>query len=664
MFSLVTGLFNSLVLSSPVDVPPVCTCVDVSIYPELVASVRDQIEGICETCGWRVAPNKTRHITAPVSSVGPKPLPRAASSGPNAGQELSAAVSPARAKLPRAHSPRKPKLNPVKYLNTQLTASLFDISNDPVLICSKGALAIFENGKTLHEYQAVDLQRMRARELAGESGTILAYDMGLGKTVTTIALICIQKSAPLAPGAFDTTLVIAPNLGVLQHWVDHFTRFAPRLKVLLYHGEGKKHDPRLFDVALATLWEIRNQNMLYMDKNVADESKFPLFTGTFRRVVIDEAQVIRNPDSASAKACWALRKSHGLCLSGTPAQNKLQDLHPLLKFLDVQTEGLSDLTTFNSRVTIPYKNGDIVKATALLVRVLGDCMIYRPKQSGLGGVELPKRHPDVIVQVQDTPEERKVYNYIKSTHPFTSAWAKTIRLRQAADHPALLTKALHRGDVGPKPDDTSDEMRELLDDTRADANEVIQQDIPLATLPPSLQDCADLFKSTYESSKIKAILRILERKPRGEKALIFSHFLTNLDILAEVLPKRGISQCARYDGRMGPTERTDALNQIKSDPKCTVLLMSIMAGGTGLDIPACNHVILVEPWWNPYVEEQAISRVHRIGQVREVRTYKLRIRDSIEDSIVKTQDAKREVIGGLLSLCTVPDLDEMRKWLD
>ncbi|KAJ6568991.1 P-loop containing nucleoside triphosphate hydrolase protein [Mycena capillaripes] len=491
-------------------------------------------------------------------------------------------------------------------------------------------------------------------------GTILAYGMGLGKTVTSAALICSSRSR--LPGAFRTTLVIAPNIGILQHWRAELKRFAPKLEVLLYHGDGRKGDPRVPDVTLASLSEVRNQWAAYTDENVSDESKFILYTGKFKRIIIDEAQTIRNPETASAKACWALKKYHGLCLSGTPAQNKLEDLFALLKFLDVQSEGLNDLPTFRSRVTDPYKTGEIAKPTELLVRVLTECMIYRPKDFRLAGIQLPKLHDAVVLCIELTPAERAVYDYIKSVHPFSSPWAKVVRLRQAADHPALLTKALHRGDIGPKPDHTSDQMRVLLDQSCAEANEVIAQDTPLGTLPPCLEKYAQVFKSTYISSKFDALLRILKQIPRGEKILIFSHFLTNLDMMAGLLSEKGISY-ARYDGRMGPSERAAALDQIQTEKRCTVLLMSIMAGGTGLDIPVCNHVILVEPWWNPYVEDQAISRVHRIGQLRQVRVYKLLVKDSVEDSIVKTQNAKREVIGGLLSLCTVPDATEMGKWL-
>ncbi|KAF7340465.1 hypothetical protein MVEN_01966800 [Mycena venus] len=504
---------------------------------------------------------------------------------------------------------------------------------------------------------------MLEREAEGK-GTILAYAMGLGKTIASAALICFTTRSS-APDAFRTTLVIAPNLGTLQHWQNILKMFAPKLEVLLYHGERRKtSDPRVPHVALVTLSEVRSQWAAYLDENVSNPNKFPLFTGKFYRVIIDEAQTIRNPDATSAKACWALKKCHAVCLTGTPAQNKFEDLYPLLKFLDVTSEGLNELATFRSKVINPYKEGKIIETTELLVRVLSDCMIYRPKdsESGLGSIQLPKLHDAVLVRIELTPAERAVYRYIKSTHPFKSQWAKAIRLRQAADHPALLTKALHRGDVGPKPDDTSDQMRNLLDQCCAEANEVIAQDKPLAPLPPCLEAYAEVFKPTYISSKFAALLAILKRIRKGDKILIFSHFLTNLDMMATILSGEGVSY-ARYDGRMGSTERAEALDRIRQDKDCTALLMSIMAGGTGLDIPACNHVVLFEPWWNPYVEDQAISRVHRIGQTREVRVYRLLVEDSIEDSIVKTQNAKTEVIGGLLSLCAVPDVDEMRKWL-
>ncbi|KAJ6505853.1 P-loop containing nucleoside triphosphate hydrolase protein [Mycena vitilis] len=654
MISLLTDLLSSLniVSAADVDAPLLlqhCSCRP--LYPDLARN----IEKICRICG-----NLKPEVEYTHREKGPSIASRV----------------PSQTKLPPT-PPKKTK--ELRYLNAKLTASLTSIANDPVLIARRGSLAVFGPGETLYEYQAVDLRRLQEREAAG-LGTLLAYAMGLGKTVLSTALICTSQSVP--PGAFRTTLVIAPTIGILQQWKTELKRFAPKLHVLLYHGSGesgKTADPRVPDVTLLTIAEVRNQWAAFTDENVSDDTKFPLYTGTFKRVIIDEAQTIRNPETASAKACWALKKCYGLCLSGTPAQNKLEDIYPLLKFLDVRSEGLNDLTTFHSRVTNPYRQGEIEKTTELLVvrshphvcpwqfnrlsqRVLSECMIYRTKDLQLGGVELPKLHDAVLVRIQLTPAERAVYNYIRDIHPFKSQWAKAVRLRQAADHPALLKRALQRGDIGPKPDHTSDQMRILLDDSCAAATDVIKQDTPLKPLPPFLAEHAAVFESTYISSKLSAILAILKRIPKGQKVLVFSHFVTNLDLMAEVLRGEGVSY-ARYHGLMGPSERTAALVRIRDDETCRVLLMSIMAGGTGLDIPACNHVMLVEPWWNPYVEDQAISRVHRIGQRREVRVYKLLVKDSIEDSIVKTQDAKREVIGGLLSLCAVPDVNEMRKWL-
>ncbi|KAJ7115245.1 P-loop containing nucleoside triphosphate hydrolase protein [Mycena epipterygia] len=636
MLSFLTDFLSSLsfVSSSPADLPlqpQYCKC---RIYPNLSTN----LDKLCITCGnLKFAGNSKPEYAPSITPRRPQNTPPAASQ--------------------RVHPPTGRKA--VQYINKKLEASFASIPDDPVLICRNGSLAIFENGESLRDYQARDVQRMCDREAEGAS-TILAYDMGLGKTVASIALVCSRRSA--APNAFRTTLVVAPSVGILQHWQAEIKRFAPKLRVLLYHKEGRNKDPRLLDVTLLTLAELRNQYTAYMDENILDENKFKLYTGTFHRVIIDEAHTLRNPETANANACWALKKTHALLLTGTPAQNTPRDLFSLFKFIDVKSAGLNDLATFDARVTDPYNEGEIVKPTELLVSVLSDCMIYRPKGPGFGLIELPTLHEAVRVLVKLTPAEREVYRYIKFVHPFKSQWAKAIRLRQAVDHPALLTKALHRGDVGSKPDETSDQMRVLLDNSPAEANEIIAQDIPLGTLPPCLAKHSAIFEPTYMSSKFRALWKILKSLPAGEKAIVFSHFLTNLDMTAELLSKNNIS-FAKYDGRMGPSERAEALNQIRNDKHCTVLLVSIMAGGTGVDIPACNHVVLIEPWWNPYVEDQAISRAHRIGQVREVRVYKLLVENSIEDSIVKTQDAKREVIGGLLSLCTVPDVDEMRKWL-
>ncbi|KAJ7712532.1 P-loop containing nucleoside triphosphate hydrolase protein [Mycena maculata] len=247
-------------------------------------------------------------------------------------------------------------------------------------------------------------------------------------------------------------------------------------------------------------------------------------------------------------------------------------------------------------------------------------------------------------------------------HPFKSQWAKIVRLRKgvspasvlapsnnwmhrvAVDHPALLTKALHHGDIGAKPDETSDQMRVLLDQSNAEVDEIIAQDVPLTALPAALAGHAAIFRSTYMSSKLTATFKILDNVPRGEKSIVFFHFLTSLDMMAEILSRNGVSY-AGYDGRMSASQRADALDQIRTE-----------AGSFSPQSWPAEQ-------WNPYVEEQAISRVHHIGQVREVRVYRLLAKHSIEDSIIKTQNVKREVVGGLLSLCAVPDVEEIQNWL-
>ncbi|KAJ7611167.1 P-loop containing nucleoside triphosphate hydrolase protein [Roridomyces roridus] len=550
----------------------------------------------------------------------------------------------------------------VRYLSRELTKSLsIRISEPPrprrtPLIIRKGAgLAVFENGKPLHPYQATDVERLLDREAKGLS-PILGYTMGLGKTPTAIALIC-SNPAKTGSGTFRTTIVIVPNVGTMAHWVTQVKIFAPNLSVVQYHGPRKRQmDPCTADITYAA----------YTSKVNGDAQQFSLFLGTFHRVVLDEAHNIRNPDSAVAKASWALKKTHALCLTGTVAQNTIKDLFSLFKFLNISGgKGLNDQVTFNELITAPFRRGEKIKSTRLLVEVLKDCLIYRPKDSeGPLELRLPTLHEPAVVRVQLTQAEREVYAYIGHVHKFRSAWAKLIRLRQAVDHPALLTKALHKGDVGPKPDDTSDLMRHMLDNSLEDPQSVIQKDIPveIKTLPAELQRYAEIFETKYDSSKLRAVWEILSSIADGEKTIIFSHFLTSIDMLGEMLTRRDVPY-ARYDGRMSPSERVSSLERISTDPGCKVLLLSIMAGGVGLDIQACNHVVLMDPWWNPYVEEQAISRAHRIGQARDVRVYRLVVDDSVEESIVKTQDRKREEIGGLLSLCAIPSVKEMRGWV-
>ncbi|KAJ6602368.1 P-loop containing nucleoside triphosphate hydrolase protein [Mycena sp. CBHHK59/15] len=613
MASLISALLSRWSFSPPELSTQFCKCRP--LYPDLSSKLADS----CHICGFpKISGEKSTTNQQPENPSSRSPAPNQSSNLPHV-------------------EPPGPKA--VRYLNRKLTESFASIPDIPVLICRNGAVAVFADGMLLHAYQAMDLQRMCDREAESistgkGSGYILGYDMGLGKTVTSIALICSRRSP--TRDAFPTTLVVAPSVGILQHWKSEVQKFAPKMRVLLYHKEGRNEDPRVPDVTLVTLAQVRAQYAAYKDEDIVDERRFPLYTGRWHRVVIDEAHTIRNPDTASAAACWALQKSHGLCLIGTPAQNKLRDLFPLFKFLDVTSHGLNNLATFDRSITTPYERGEIVRTTKLLVDVLRDCMIYRPKDSGHGVVPLPTRHADIVVRVALTPSERATYDYMAHRHQCKSSWTRVVRTRQVADSPVLLTKALHSGDIGPKPDETSDEMRFRLDQSRAEPQDVIAQDIPLDTcaLPPCLQEHAAVFRPGYVSSKFLALWKILRAIPAGEKVMIFSHFLTTLDLVADMLSKKGISY-VRYDGRMGANERGEALDQVKDDKESTVLLVSIMAGGIGLNIPACNHVVLVEPWWNPHVEDQAIARAHRIGQRREVWVYKLLVEDSIEDSIVK-----------------------------
>ncbi|KII86289.1 hypothetical protein PLICRDRAFT_56026 [Plicaturopsis crispa FD-325 SS-3] len=556
----------------------------------------------------------------------------------------------------------------------------------PPLLCREN-IFMFKNGSSLKPYQAVDVQRLHDREEGGHicgspnnTGFVLAYDMGLGKTVVTIALVCKRPLRSNTDGVVPATLVVCPSVGIISHWASEVQKFAPHLKVLIYHGKDLSRDTKFiggFDIVLATYNQICIQHRallkfkeLALRSGIREGNNFPidpeycpLFLLKFHRIVFDEAHVMRNPVRQTPAACWALRKNHGLCLSGTPAQNSLRDLYPLLKFLRVDYRGLHDLETFDRLITKPLKQGRIAEPTQLLQTVLPDAMIYRRKDDSL--IKLPPK-VDRTINLRLTRQESEFYDYVRQHMPFKSMWAKLIRLRQACDHPFLLTKAIHANEVeftvgGTQDSEVPDEAQSAGDGNVTEP--VLEADMNPLKIPEALEFARELLDPTYVSSKLAEVMEILHKiVDKREKTIVFGHSKVMLSLISDKLAEQEIESVV-YDGDLNLQECEWALEKIRTDDQCLVLLMSIMAGGTGLNITACSHVILIEPWWNPFVEEQAIDRVHRIGQTKTVYIYRLVVDETIEENVVATQQDKLSSIGQVLNLCTVPGDKEVKGWV-
>ncbi len=405
-------------------------------------------------------------------------------------------------------------------------------------------------------------------------GCVLADDMGLGKTVQALAAIR------------GRTLVVSPT-SVMFNWADETRRFRPDLKVATYHGAKRSIDPEA-DVLLTTYPLLRND----IDTLGAVE---------WDTVVLDESQNIKNPDSQVARAAYKLRAKWRLTLSGTPVENRLDELWSQLHFTNPGL--LGGRTDFAERWAAPVAAGATGAAARLRERIR-PFVLRRLKREV--APELPPRTEGVLhVELDDA--EREIYDTIRAATQrdmltilesggggaVMAALEALLRLRQASCHSALIPG-----------------------------------------------------QSADGSSKVTRLLGALEDAAAdGHKALVFSQWTSLLDLVEPHLKAAGID-FARLDG--STRDRGAVVNRFQDDNGPPVMLISLKAGGTGLNLTAADHVFLLDPWWNPAVEDQAADRAHRIGQDKPVIVYRLVARDTVEERILVLQASKRALADAAL----------------
>jgi superfamily II DNA or RNA helicase len=440
---------------------------------------------------------------------------------------------------------------------------------------------------TLRGYQRLGLGWLRfLQEL--DLGGCLADDMGLGKTVTVLALLDARRGEK--GGAPRASLVVAPR-SLLFNWKREAERFAPALRVAEYHGSGR-------DDVLATLdgFDLVLTTYGTMRRDVA-----ALAAVDFDYVVLDEAQAIKNAATASAKATRLLRARHRLALSGTPIENQLGDVWSLFEFLN---PGL--LGSLQHGLLARARKGDAA-ALDTLRRGLRPFILRRTKAQV--APELPARNEDTMV-CELEPGERKLYDQLRDHYRHLvlglvdrqglkrsqfQILEALLRLRQAACHPGLIDPVKHTG----------------------------------------------------SSAKLDALLeRLDEARAEGHKALVFSQFTSFLAFVRRELDERGVA----YEYLDGQTRDREArVARFQQDAACPLFLVSLKAGGLGLNLTAADYVFLLDPWWNPAVEAQAIDRAHRIGQERPVFAYRLIAADTVEERIIELQARKRQLADAIIS---------------
>ncbi|KIO30136.1 hypothetical protein M407DRAFT_20805 [Tulasnella calospora MUT 4182] len=420
-----------------------------------------------------------------------------------------------------------------------------------------------------------------------------------------------------------------------------------------------------------------------------------LFERPWLRVILDEAHTIKGRTTQGAKACYALQAKFRWCLTGTPIQNSVEELFSLLHFLQVRP--LNDWDTFKAQIANPIKAGRSAVPMKRLHVVLSAIMLRRTKTQVVNGkpiLSLPDRTVN-MVECEFDQDEQEFYNalverteltlnkFAKSglTNNFTSVLVLLLRLRQACCHPELCMKNVKNDldAIEPKVKETDKEEGEEEADDLADllgamtvkeshcelCDDLLEPGVKSKYCPDcevqvvlkarrkSLPSGDDLEVQTLPSSaktrKLVEILEKIEEDSEGQdKTIVFSQFTSFLDIVEKFLRKAGL-KFVRYDGSMKLDERSAALDKFRNNPKYNIALISFKAGSTGLNLTAANHVILLDLWWNPALEDQAFDRAHRFGQKKDVFIHKLVIPKTVEERIQELQNKKRELATAALT---------------
>jgi SNF2 family DNA or RNA helicase len=440
---------------------------------------------------------------------------------------------------------------------------------------------------TLRDYQKEGLNWLNFLDDFGFGGC-LADDMGLGKTIQIIAFILSQREKQ----AHNTNLIVVPT-SLIFNWQAEIAKFAPSIKVMTVYGSGRVKDIHAFDdhEVILTSYGTLLSDIAFLKKY------------RFNYIFLDESQSIKNPDSQRYKAARLLLARNRIVLTGTPIENNTFDLYGQLSFACPGL--LGNKTKFKNYYSIPIDRfQDYEKARELQKRI-NPFILRRTKKQVAS--ELPEK-TEMVLYCEMGEEQRKVYNayelefytYLNTTRevdiPRESLHVLQglTKLRQICDSPALLNDDLYYGNA---------------------------------------------------SAKIEVLLDQIETKSPQHKILVFSQFVTMLDLIREELTTRGIP----FEYLTGQTtDREERVANFQTNNDIRVFLISLKAGGTGLNLTEADYVYLVDPWWNPAVENQAIDRSYRIGQKKNVIAVRLICPGTIEEKIMDLQESKKDLADDLI----------------
>ncbi|WP_439557741.1 DEAD/DEAH box helicase, partial [Dyadobacter sp.] len=440
---------------------------------------------------------------------------------------------------------------------------------------------------SLRKYQQEGLNWLNFLDEFGFGGC-LADDMGLGKTVQIIAFLLLQKEKR----GQSTSLIIVPT-SLIFNWQAEVQKFAPGLKMLTIYGADRQReiqDFEHFDIVLTSY------GTLLSDVNFL--KKF-----MFNYIILDESQAIKNPESQRYKAARLLQSRNKLVLTGTPVENNTFDLYGQLSFACPGL--LGNKTQFKNHFSAPVDRFKDNERARELARRINPFILRRTKKQV--ATELPDK-TEIVLYCEMGEEQRKVYN------AYELEFFTFLNTRNEVDTPR---ETLH--------------ILQGLTKLRQICNS-----------PALLND--DLFYGNA-SAKIDALMEQIESKSPQHKILVFSQFVTMLDLIKAELISRGIE----FEYLTGQTRDREArVLNFQNNSQVRVFLISLKAGGTGLNLTEADYVYLVDPWWNPAVENQAIDRSYRIGQNKNVIAVRLICPDTIEEKILELQKTKKDLANDLI----------------
>ena len=416
-------------------------------------------------------------------------------------------------------------------------------------------------------------------------GGCLADDMGLGKTLQTITML-----TKVYPKEKKSSLIVMPR-SLLFNWQDELQKFAPQLTHYTYYGQQRDLKEAMKQQLILTTYAlVRNDIEQFREQE-------------FHYIILDESQNIKNLQSQTTQAVLLLNGRHRLALSGTPIENNLTELYSLYRFLNPAMLGTLD--DFNRQYASPIQHDADKEATESLRRKIFPFMLRRLKKDVLK--ELPDRTEQTLY-VEMEPSHAQFYE--ERRQYYQQAIQQSIKSQGIEKSQMMMFQALS-------------ELRRI------------------ASVPESLSDGA------VGSPKIPLLCeQVEEAVAGGHKVVIFFNFIAGIELVGERLTELGID----YTTMTGSTrDRRAVVERFQNDPNCRALLMTLKTGGVGLNLTVADTVYIFEPWWNKAAEEQAINRLHRIGQKAKVLSFALITRDTIEEKIRLLQQQKKDLADSLIT---------------